>query len=197
MVRTAIARSPRLASQLGQFGFQFLLLFVISTIPTGIISKTTYGCTLADTDWLHGSAEALLTVTNLLVVSGFRAASSGDTAGAEGELPRKIALAIAAIVTVVCASGVSLGFGAHSPFLFGLGNLGTETVASLPWAFHAEPENALSLPTWAIHFSSVFEWLFAMQLVWKYSEVRRAEGAGRSRCTVEWPLRAGAAPAAA
>jgi hypothetical protein len=36
---------------------------------------------------------------------------------------------------------------------------------------HTEPVNALSIPTWAIHFSSVFEWLFAMNLVWKYSEV--------------------------
>ena len=35
---------------------------------------------------------------------------------------------------------------------------------------HSEPENALSIPTWAIHFSSVFEWLFAMDLVWKFSE---------------------------
>jgi len=157
--------------KLGQFGFQFLLLFVISTIPTGIISKATYGCTLADADWLHGSAEALLTVTNVLVVSGFLAASSGDEAGAEGELPRKIALGIAAIVAVVCASGTSLGFGAHTPFFFGLGDLGADLVAALPWVAHAEPANALSLPTWAIHFSSVFEWLFAMQLVWRYAAV--------------------------
>ena len=68
-------------------------------------------------------------------------------------------------------SGTSLGFGAHSPFFFGAGNLGVDTVTALPWAFHAEPANALSLPTWAIHFSSVFEWLFAMQLVWKYADV--------------------------
>ena len=43
---------------LSYFGFQFLLLFVIATIPTGIISKTVYGVSLADVDWLHGSAEA-------------------------------------------------------------------------------------------------------------------------------------------
>ena len=29
--------------------------------------------------------------------------------------------------------------------------------------------NALSVPTWAIHFSSVFEWLFAMGLVWQFA----------------------------
>ena len=54
---------------LGNFGFQFLLLFVLGTIPSGIISKATYGCSLADVDWLHGGAETLLTATSLLVVS--------------------------------------------------------------------------------------------------------------------------------
>ncbi|KAI5655609.1 hypothetical protein M9H77_32796 [Catharanthus roseus] len=33
-----------------------------------------------------------------------------------------------------------------------------------------EPSNALSLPTWAIHVSSVAEWVTAMALVWQYGE---------------------------
>ncbi|KAG7028356.1 hypothetical protein SDJN02_09537, partial [Cucurbita argyrosperma subsp. argyrosperma] len=33
-----------------------------------------------------------------------------------------------------------------------------------------EPQNALSLPTWAIHVSSVVEWITAMALVWQYGE---------------------------
>ncbi|KAK8945196.1 hypothetical protein KSP39_PZI007960 [Platanthera zijinensis] len=33
-----------------------------------------------------------------------------------------------------------------------------------------EPSNALSLPTWAIHVSSVIEWVIAMALVWEYGE---------------------------
>ncbi|CAL9073839.1 unnamed protein product [Musa textilis] len=33
-----------------------------------------------------------------------------------------------------------------------------------------EPENALSLPTWAVHVSSVIEWVIAMALVWQYGE---------------------------
>ena len=61
-------QTPKLA----YFGFQFLLLFVFVTIPTGIISKSIYGVSLADADWLHGAAESLLTVTNLLIVTGFR-----------------------------------------------------------------------------------------------------------------------------
>ncbi len=36
---------------------------------------------------------------------------------------------------------------------------------------HAEPANALSLPTWAIHTSSVAEWVTAMALIWRYAEV--------------------------
>ncbi|KAM7257699.1 hypothetical protein ACFE04_013440 [Oxalis oulophora] len=34
----------------------------------------------------------------------------------------------------------------------------------------AEPSNALSLPTWAIHVSSVVEWITAMTLVWIYGD---------------------------
>lgn len=36
---------------------------------------------------------------------------------------------------------------------------------------HIEPENALSLPTWAVHTSSVFEWGLGMRLMWKYGEI--------------------------
>ena len=47
--------------------------------------------------------------------------------------------------------------------------------ALLPAPPRAQPNtgvcSALSIPTWAIHFSSVFEWIFAMRLVWDYAEV--------------------------
>ena len=45
-------------------------------------------------------------------------------------------------------------------------------------AIHAEPANALSLPTWAIHISSTVEWGTAMYLFWRYAEVT-----GRSSLT--------------
>ncbi|KAG2430528.1 hypothetical protein HXX76_010051 [Chlamydomonas incerta] len=38
------------------------------------------------------------------------------------------------------------------------------------FTIHMEPANALSLPTWAIHVSSVVEWVTAMGLMWKYAE---------------------------
>ena len=32
---------------------------------------------------------------------------------------------------------------------------------------HPEPANALSLPTWMVHISSLIEWLAAMGLIWR------------------------------
>lgn len=55
-------------SDLGNFGFQFVLIFVVSTIPSGIISKAVYGESLANFDLLHGAAETMLTVANVLIV---------------------------------------------------------------------------------------------------------------------------------
>ena len=157
--------------ELGNFGFQFLLLFVISTIPSGIITKGTYGISLADCDWLHGGAEALLTITNILIVLGFRQAMSTPKDEIAKSWPIKLAaVGSAATFFGALATGPGLGFEAHSAFLLGLGNLPQNFVESLPWVVHSEPVNALSIPTWAIHFSSVFEWLFAMNLVWQFSE---------------------------
>ncbi|KAL9167355.1 hypothetical protein ABFS82_05G091700 [Erythranthe guttata] len=45
--------------------------------------------------------------------------------------------------------------------------LAAESSSSL---FLNEPSNALSLPTWAVHVSSVVEWATAMGLVWQYGE---------------------------
>ncbi|KAG8659339.1 hypothetical protein MANES_02G031801v8 [Manihot esculenta] len=48
---------------------------------------------------------------------------------------------------------------------------GPASASSLPLlAQLSEPANALSLPTWAIHVSSVVEWIAAMALVWQYGE---------------------------
>ncbi|CAL5229007.1 g12249 [Coccomyxa viridis] len=54
------------------FGFYFLLVFVFATIPAGIYAKLKYGTILANVDWLHGSAESFLTITNLFIVFGVR-----------------------------------------------------------------------------------------------------------------------------
>ena len=65
---TRSRQTPRLAL----IGFYFLLVFVVVTIPAGIYAQQVYGAELANIDWLHGSAELFLSISNILVVLGFR-----------------------------------------------------------------------------------------------------------------------------
>jgi heme A synthase len=65
---TRTKATPRLAL----VGFYVLLVFVAITIPAGIYAKVSLHSELADVDWLHGSAEAFLTLSNIFVVLGFR-----------------------------------------------------------------------------------------------------------------------------
>ncbi|MGK7954014.1 MAG: DUF3593 domain-containing protein [Crocosphaera sp.] len=65
---TRSQETPRLAL----IGFYVLLVFVAVTIPAGIYARVQYGEALANIDWLHGSAESFLTLSNILVVLGFR-----------------------------------------------------------------------------------------------------------------------------
>lgn len=55
-------------------GFYGTLVFVAVTIPAGIYTRVVYGELLANVDWLHGTAESFLTVSNLLIVLGLRRA---------------------------------------------------------------------------------------------------------------------------
>eukprot|EP00878_Enallax_costatus_P004453 GHUV01004693.1.p1 GENE.GHUV01004693.1~~GHUV01004693.1.p1 ORF type:complete len:231 (+),score=70.57 GHUV01004693.1:362-1054(+) len=99
---TRSGQAPRLTL----FGFYFLLAFVGATIPAGIYAKTHYGTSLANVDWLHGSAESLLTVTNLFIVLGLRQAirqAEAKNAAAEA--------AAAADVQSVAAAADSIGNG--------------------------------------------------------------------------------------
>lgn len=61
-------RLPRLAF----WGFCLTLLFVLVTIAAALVAEGVYGRQLADVDPLHGGAEAFLTLSNLLVLLGFR-----------------------------------------------------------------------------------------------------------------------------
>jgi hypothetical protein len=60
-------RCPRLAL----IGFGVTLVFVAVTIAAALVAEAQYGRQLADVDGLHGGAESLLTVSNLLVLLGF------------------------------------------------------------------------------------------------------------------------------
>jgi heme A synthase len=65
-----LRRSPQ-TPKVALWGFYFLLVFVFVTIPAGIYAQVHYQEQLANVDWLHGSAEVFLSVSNLLVVLGF------------------------------------------------------------------------------------------------------------------------------
>lgn len=64
---TRSGKTPRLAL----IGFYALLVFVAVTIPAGIYAQIHYGEALANVDWLHGSAEFFLTISNILIALGF------------------------------------------------------------------------------------------------------------------------------
>ena len=98
-----------------------------------------------------------------------------------GITPKLIAGVAAASFAVACAFGTKVGLDAHTPFLAGIGNLGDYMVLGLSFgmynfcltfkSMHNEPINALSTQSWVIHFSSVFEFLFAIDLIWKFAEI--------------------------
>jgi hypothetical protein len=144
---------------LASFGFQFLRVFVFATIPAGVYAKVHYHDILANVDWLHGSAESLLTVTNLLIAIGFRdGLRTPQARKAPEESKERVPTVLNSPVT---AAGMALALGI-APVLLSM--------------LHPEPWNALSYPTWIIHVSSLIEWLVAMGLVWQY-----ADATGNSR----------------
>jgi len=71
----------KLMPRLALIGFYGTLVFVAVTIPAGIYAQVHYGKALANVDWLHGSAELFLTLSNILIVLGFRQAVKALRAG--------------------------------------------------------------------------------------------------------------------
>jgi Protein of unknown function (DUF3593) len=73
-----LSRTPGVP-RLALIGFSFTLVFVGVTIPIGIYCKTVLHQALSNVDTLHGLAESLLTVANILVVLGFKNALDKKT----------------------------------------------------------------------------------------------------------------------
>eukprot|EP01041_Mallomonas_annulata_P004292 gene4292-8532_t len=151
-----LARPQTNTPKLGNFGFQFLLAFVFATIPAGIYAKTAYHDILANVDWLHGGAESLLTITNLLIVYGFRKSRSAPTSDKND---------ISNVTSQKETTSVSMQ-DMGLPILLALIVLSSSTTSFFP---HSEPSNALSIPTWMVHVSSIQEWLLAMKYIWEHS----------------------------
>lgn len=142
---------------IANFGFRFLLAFVGATIPAGIYAKVAYNDILANVDWLHGSAESLLTLTNFIIVLGFRnvLANSALFKSANTSVDQSSTQQRSSISSQSPAISVGVAV----------------ALALASSSFHQEPLNALSFPTWIIHISSLFEWLAAMGLVWQFANV--------------------------
>ena len=51
-------------------GFQLTLLFVAVTIAAAVFALVHYDSELVAVDWLHGGAEAFLTLSNACIVAG-------------------------------------------------------------------------------------------------------------------------------
>jgi len=132
-------------------GFATCLLFVFLTIPAAIAAQVFYGVSLADSDWLHGSAESLLTITNLVTVVAFRQALGAK----EKNLPMPasatqwapmvwLVVGLTVIATATALVPAFSGATVHTPYLGGFMDLpsGIEGLGANP-----EPENALTIAT--------------------------------------------------
>ncbi len=147
-----------------------------------------YGVSLADCDWLHGSAESLLTITNLVTVVAFRQAFQGkefelDLDDLESSLTeekqRKQPLSVTSyqpMVMLVAILTFIAGLTAfipamnhpevHTPYLNGFLDLPkdwlTAASSSSNGFIHEEPSNALSVGWYVffIGFKSCFFYLF-------------------------------------
>jgi len=164
-------------------GFTALLLFVFLTIPAAIAAKLLYGVSLADSDWLHGSAESLLTMTNLVTVVAFRQALQAKE---QSTAPPQSAISYApmtwlvvGLTTLVAATALVPALSdpqVHTLYLGGFLDLplssgsGSGTLLEA-WGAHPEPANALSVPTWIIHVSSLVEFLVAMGFCWRWADI--------------------------
>lgn len=148
-------------------GFATCLLFVFLTIPAAIAAEVLYGVSLADSDWLHGSAESLLTITNLVTVVAFRQAFRGkeeelkregvissDNGISEGNsgvplsvMSYKPMINLVLILTFI--AGITafvpavLGPEVHTPYLGGFMDLPSDWISTL--VGREEPSNGLTI----------------------------------------------------
>jgi hypothetical protein len=179
-------------------GFATCLLFVFLTIPAAIAAQLLYGVSLADSDWLHGSAESLLTITNLVTVVAFRqalsvqeqnfvpiaasaASATQSQTATKTPMPRSATMWSPMIWLVTILTVVAIATAVvpalheptvHTPYLGGFLDLPSTTAfTSFIPPPHSEPENALTIATWIIHISSLVEFLVAMGFCWRWADV--------------------------
>ena len=72
-----LGRSQQLP-KLTVIGFQLTLLFVAVTIAAAVFALVRYDSELVAVDWLHGCAEAFLTLSNACIVAGLLRSKSQE-----------------------------------------------------------------------------------------------------------------------
>ena len=72
-----LGRSQQLP-KLTVIGFQLTLLFVAVTIAAAVFALIRYDSELVAVDWLHGGAEAFLTLINACIVAGLLRSKSQE-----------------------------------------------------------------------------------------------------------------------
>jgi hypothetical protein len=60
---------------------------VLITIGAALVAQLRYGAELANVDWLHGGAEAFLSLSNLVLLLGFATPTDGPAPGEGAERP--------------------------------------------------------------------------------------------------------------
>lgn len=117
------------------------------------IAKLSYHDILANVDVLHGVAESFLTITNLFIIQGFRMTRTKSTTNSISNINNYIdSLLLSIPLIIIIISYVT--------------NMYSITTSTM---LHSEPWNALSIPTWIVHSSSLLEWLVAMKLIWEHA----------------------------
>ena len=158
-------------------GFAACLVFVFLTIPAAILAQVWYSVSLADCDWLHGSAESLLTITNLCTVLPFRQALQAKETNTimpitattyRPMVQAVVGLSALAVMSAVIPAVSGGGATVHTPYIL---DQFLPTVPFLP----PEPDNSLTVATWVIHVSSLVEFLVAMGFCWKWAGVTGQE----------------------
>lgn len=163
-------------------GFASCLLFVFLTIPAAIAAKLLYGESLANCDWLHGSAESMLTITNLATVLPFRQALvAKEQQGRRAMMPISatsyapmlyLIAGLTVLATATAAIPALSNPTVHTPYLNGFMDLPILKLLMVEQlGAHPEPDNALTVATWIIHVSSLVEFLVVMGFCWRWGDV--------------------------
>lgn len=170
-------------------GFSTCLLFVLCTICASICANMWYEVSLADCDWLHGSAESVLMLTNMVTAVAFRQALRAQIAQNKSDpgidntrtlMPIWVVLGTLAAGVTFAVPALQPGTTVHTPFLGGFLDLPLHTpflggfLDLPPWYgsyYMHKASSPLSTACWIVHVSSLLEYFVVMDSCWRWAAV--------------------------